>query len=341
MPNTTLYDLADQLHQLAPWNWMQEAQLIYLRHPETGESAYISIMGRDGAHLCLALYIGAEALHRFNLIHDAEFEEIQLSEDDALALILESRQLQISFNSRAELQAGDLTEIKNLKRKYRGNNWPTFRSFHPGCAPGPLSESDAVWMSHAIAQLMHVAPILKDDPFGDYRGGAAGTEILSREKIGGVWQTTWTLADKSLHEFPSPAPQPFLATKVAGHPSAPHLECHFQLLPNPVMGNDHTGYFPYVALSVDSRSGLVLGLEMLSVETQSHAAMMASIPDLFLRQWDKNNIRPASICVSSQTTRSLLLKTAAALNIPLHLRRQLPALEKALASAMGFLSGHR
>ena len=99
MPDTALYDLADQLYDLAPWEWMSEVQVIELRHPETGESGYISIIGGNGEHLCLALYLGEEALHRFNLMQEAEFEGIHLGRADQMALILESRQIQLSFGN--------------------------------------------------------------------------------------------------------------------------------------------------------------------------------------------------------------------------------------------------
>ena len=245
-----LYDLADQLYRVAPWAWMREAQLVGLRHPETGEIAHISIMGRDGIHFCLALYLEPESLHRFNLIQEAEYEGITLSEEDTIGLIFESRQLQASFNPRSELEPRELAEIKRLGRKYRGKNWPAFRSFHPGRAPGQLSANDAVWLAHAIEQLVQVAPILNDDPFGDYRAGANGvTEILTRERRDGKWETTWTPFDKQLFEFPTPAPGSFLATKVAGHSTLPDIECHFQLIPSPGTGNDLQRYCrPFKAL---------------------------------------------------------------------------------------------
>jgi hypothetical protein len=333
MPTSHLYDLADQLYVLEPWNWMMESQLIYLRHPETNELGYISIMGQVGAHLCLALYIGTEALHRFNLIHDEQRDEVQ--ESDTLALILESRQLQISFNTRPELLASDLATIKRLNRKYRGNNWPMFRSFHPGCNPDSLSESDAVWMTHAIEQLLHVAPLLKDDPFGDRREAEVGTKTLTREQINGVWQSTWTRSDNALYEFPTPAPEPLLATKVAEHPTGPHIECDFPLVPQALKGDDKKLYYPYIAISVEPHQGFILGLEMLTMQKQSLEVMKASAPNLFLRQWDKHNFRPASISVSTQTSYALLLKTAEALKIPLHLRPNLLALRMALTNTIG------
>jgi len=110
MPTAALYDLADELYRLAPWQWMYEDQLIGLRHPVTGELAQISIMGISGEHLCLALYLGEEALHRFNFSHNELPEDEELPLDDALMLILESRQLQVSFDGRNQLAKSDLAD---------------------------------------------------------------------------------------------------------------------------------------------------------------------------------------------------------------------------------------
>jgi hypothetical protein len=58
MLTAQLYDLADELYRLAPWQWMFEDELIGLRHPRTKELAQISIMGANGEHISLALYLG-------------------------------------------------------------------------------------------------------------------------------------------------------------------------------------------------------------------------------------------------------------------------------------------
>ena len=333
---THLYEIADQLFRLAPWRWMGEHQLIGLRHPETGELARLSMMGAAGNHSSLAVYLGEAALHRFNLIQLAAGEGIGLTEEDTLGLILESRQLQTSFALRDELFKTELAEIKSLGRKYRGANWPCFRSFHPGRAPGPVNDAEAVWLHHAMQQMLAVAPALRDDRFGDYRAGESGQEILTRECAEGNWQTTWTPSDDRLFQFPEPEPGEFMTAKIKRFTSALDIECQFQLLPSPI-GPQGKAFFPYLLLSVDRASGFVFGAEMLSVEKQSHEVMIASVPDQFLRAWDRHNISPASLRVASQTTHAILTKTAQALGIPLRREKSLPALREAMRGLMAFM----
>lgn len=336
-----LYDLADELYRLAPWQWMSEDQLIGLRHPETGERGFISIMGASGTHVSLAIYLGDESLRRFNLIQDADLEGIDLSEEDMFALILECRQLQACFTTRDELYPAELREIKALGRKYRGANWPTFRSFQAGWVPKTVDrDEEASWLAAAMEQALEVAPKLRRNPSGFYRERKHGEVVfLTRERgADGAWRTVWLPIDEELYAFPTPEPGEFFAAKALALPvSQEWVECHFQLLPCPVGVRGKGATFPYVALSVAGASGRVLGMDVLSVETQSHEDLIASVPDVFLQQWTREGLRPGSIRVASELTHALLEQTAAVLKTSIERESELPALDQVLSSIMNVI----
>lgn len=341
-PNLTrLYDLADELYRLAPWQWMSEDQLIGLRHPETGERGFISIMGASGTHVSLAIYLGDESLRRFNLIQDADLEGIDLSEEDRIALILECRQLQASFSTRDELYPVELREIKALGRKYRGANWPTFRSFQAGWVPKTVdSDEEASWLAAAMEQTLEIAPKLRRNPSGFYRERKHGEVVfLTRERgPDGAWRTVWLPIDEELYEFPKPEPGEFFAAKTLALPKSKDcVECHFQVLPCPVGVRGKSATYPYVAMSVDAAGGRVLGMDLLSVETQSHEELTASVPDVFLQQWTRAGLRPGSIRVASELTHALLEQTAAVLKIPIERESELPALDHVLSSILSVI----
>lgn len=332
-PSTNLYDLADRLYSLAPWNWICEDQLIGLRHPETGELAHLSVMGQSGQHRCLAVYLGEEALHRFNLIHALEQEELPLSDDDLPSLILGARQLQVSFSVRADLSKEELAAIKREGRRYRGENWPTFHSYHPGRAPtSRLTEEETAWLAMAIGQLLEVAPLLREDPSADIRDGEQGVEILTRACTDGEWHTTWTRLDDRLYEFSTPAPSAFLVEKISRLPISGTVECLFLMIPNPIGKNQEEAYYPHLLMMVDAHSGHVMGGEMVTTESQTYEEMIHSIPDLLLRQCDKVGVRPSAFHVSNLTTYHLLEKTSRALGTTLELLPELPALDHAFDS---------
>ena len=332
MASTHLFELADQLYLQAPWQWMSEDQVIGLRHPETGELAYISIMGEIGNHRCLALYLGQEALRRFNLLQCEDPFDPAFPEDDSIGLILETRQLQLVFESRAQLARHEHVAIKKAGRKYRGDNWPAFRSFRPGYAPGPLNAEETLWLTLAIEQLMIVAPSLKDDACAYFRldEQSGESDSLTRACIAGVWQTTWTPFDGYAFEFPTPDGDPALIAKIATLEQLTDVECAFKLVPSPVGSDPSAMLFPYFVISAEVATGRILGVELLSVEKQSYAELIASIPNIFMRQWDRLGIRPASIRVATITSYSMLETIAAALNTPMRRHDRLPAIDRFL-----------
>jgi hypothetical protein len=288
-------------------------------------------MGALGTHRCLALYLGEEALRRFNLMQEEDPSDPVTPQEDSIMMVLETRQLQVAFGPRAELRKDELAEIKKLGRRYRGENWPVFRSYHPGRAPGPLDEAEAAWLSHAIGQFLEVLPVLAVDSCAHFRfmPGSSESETLTRECVAGQWRSTWTPIDGRSFEYPTPAPDPALVRKIAGHQRLADVECHFQLLPSPV-GRPGDAVFPYLTISADAASGMVLGFEILSVEKQTHAQLVAAVPDTFLRQWDKAGVRPASIRVSTLTTYSMLELAAADLNTPMRRGSKLPVIDALL-----------
>lgn len=329
MSTPVLYDLARKFYDLAPWELWEETDLIRLIHPQTGETAHISIMGQNGQHYALALYIGYEAYQRFNLMQENDPFDPEFPEEDSISLMLETRQLQLSFGSRNELMPDELNSIKKLGLKYRGENWPMFRSFKPGYAPCPLDEAETVWLTTAIEQFLQLAPQWKKPPVKTFRIKNDTCDILTRICNDGTWQNTWIEDTGMSYEWPTPEPSELLMEKIKQCTNLVDLDCHFQLLSAPI-GPKGRVIFPYIALSVDAKSGLIFGMNLLSVEKQTHKELIDSVPDVFLKQWINANIRPASIRVRSITSYSMLEIAADDLNTPLRRANRLPHIEKIL-----------
>jgi hypothetical protein len=327
---TRLYDLVDKLYRLAPWSWMEETNLIALRHPQTGEVAYLSVMGQLGDHRAVAVYLGQEAIERFNLMNS----EDPGTQQDGIRLVLESRQLQVSFNERASLSKAALAEIKALGRKYRGEAWPQMRSYHPGIVPEPINEAETLWLTMALEQLLEVTPRLRSDPGQTLRTNDLGAlQILSRQQTPlGEWVDVWIPHHSADFAFPSPPCDAALATKVKAHSKALNIECLFTLLPNPMGPKGGRCVYPYLMMAVGVETGFIFGVELLSVEKQTFEELIASVPDRFLRLFDKAGIRPLSLDCASVATEHLLHHAAKALGIEVECYEELPMLDKIVAS---------
>ncbi len=313
---------------------MNETMLIAIEEPETGRRDHISIMGSVGTHYALAIYLGPVARQRFNLIQ----ADRDPAPEDAITLIFGTPQLQCAFAERRALFKSELAAIKQAGKKYRGENWPTFRSFIPGRAPAPADAKQTEWLCTAIQQVLEVAPTLG---FAEesVRFGHGRPEILTRRFLNGEWRTDWTPDDPTIFAYPQPAPDEFLVEKVRRHSRAVPLEVAFLMTPHPVGRSPETSVFPYILLAVDPGSGLVIGHELLAVEKQTYDQLIDSVPTAFLRLCDRVNIRPAAISVESPATHALLSRTAAALGIDCRRRARLPVLREALESLMDFMGG--
>lgn len=324
-----LYDLADELYRLAPWDWMEETDLIAVRLPDSGELVYVSIMGQGGEHRALSLYLGEDPLGKFNRVQS----ESGCVEGDVMRLVLESRQLQLSFKERRAMEKTDMATIKGLGRKYRGENWPGFQSYHPGWAPGPLTPEETAWLTVACEQLMVVALRLKKDGGGTIKKGGRELQILCREQqADGSWKDVWLPFKIVPHVFPSPQCNEILAAKVAKHTDKARLECLFNVLPNPVGPRYGERTYPYLMLVADADTGILYGMDLLSVDGQSFDEMIAAVPNRFLAIVDKARVRPLSIDCASIATCELLHSPACALKISVECYECLPLLESILDS---------
>ena len=63
-----LYDLAFKFRESKLWNYVYEDELFAVKLSDE-RTAYCSIMGSSGQHVALALYIGAEGLDSFRMLH--------------------------------------------------------------------------------------------------------------------------------------------------------------------------------------------------------------------------------------------------------------------------------
>jgi hypothetical protein len=90
-----LYDLAAKVYALAPWEYMEETDLLGVTDPVSGETNFVSVMGALGEHLALALYLGKPGLRGF-------WDMTRQPSTSDPGLLLETPQLQLTFEDRQE-----------------------------------------------------------------------------------------------------------------------------------------------------------------------------------------------------------------------------------------------
>jgi hypothetical protein len=320
-----LYEAAIELKKQAPWEWMWEDEVFGVRNPETGEIGYVSIMGANGEHLALAVYLGSEGLDGFR----------QMSQGRGFTdpyFLLEIPQLQVSFEDRNTLHAKDREVIKSLGLKFRGRlAWPMFRNYTPGCMPWFVTPQDARFLTVVIEQALDVTHRLGDD-----RGllePAEPGQLLVRVQAAQGWSDEW------------PVPEPVKARSLpkvdtrrltAMRQQFPHqkfsLEADLFVMPSAIQEKDDPRpLLPYLLLIVEGRSGMIVGNEIAvakpaldAVWAQAQMGMMDTITRL--------QAIPQQISVRDQRLHDLLVPIAAGLGIRLKVARRLRALDEARAA---------
>jgi len=143
---SALYDAADEMKRLEPWNTFCEVDLceIYLKYSD--EPYYCSFSGMFEDEYGVSVYRGHEGLISMsNVINASELPEyIAASRKNCLECV---------WVSREELTRRDLTLVKLAGKKYRGaGSWPLMRIFETGYEPYYLDEEEAMLLTEIMTQ---------------------------------------------------------------------------------------------------------------------------------------------------------------------------------------------
>jgi hypothetical protein len=320
-----LYEAAALVKELSPWEWMTETDVFGVQDPETGEIGFVSVVGLLGEHFGVSLYPNSRALYDFWALEEAGPEITP----DAL---LEIPQLQASFEDRDQLDNRDRKVIKDLGLKFRGRKeWPMFRSYRPGFLPWFLEAEEAQSLAEALDQLLEVAPRFREDrsllvPEGE----SYLVRVPHQEGPTRVWEDT-------VMEVPPPEPLSIQVEMdlraLEGLESLPQggheLEMDLFMFPAPIQGEKEARpVFPYMLLTVDAATGMVVGTDLLE-PVPSLEAMWGSVPLAVTQHLAGLGLMPEQVRVSSELLFGLLQPLAEVSRFELELAPFLPALHEA------------
>jgi hypothetical protein len=326
-----LYDAADELRALAPWEWMLDSDLFAVRDPGSGQIGYCCVMGNLGEHYALAVYLGADGLRGYREIASGDYE------DRPAEALFTQRCLMVSFEDRELLDKDSYAQIKALGRKYRGRQaWPELRDYTPGYLPWRLEPPQVRFLTVAIQQTCDVARRFKDDE--GYLVGPDEGQMLLREYMGGEWKERWHRPEPAAPATAEPPPpvDELRLKRLAGRrlKRLGVWEADRLLFPGAVQGEKGgRPYYPPTLLIVDSASGIVLP-PMISEPGAWRQAFQGHLLDLC----EQMNGAPREIRLRDEALVALLAPIAGALKVRLRRSADLPALDDArdgLLEAMG------
>lgn len=330
LPNPTewraLYEVAARVKEIAPWQWMSEDMVFGVQNPETEDLGFVSVMGMLGEHYAIALYRGPRALYQFWSIGNGP-------PADTADRILEIPQLQVSWEDRNTLSARDRATIKELGYKFRGRNaWPMFRSYRPGFFPWLLEAAEARFLTHALEQALDVVPRLQKDR--SLLNSLDDVSYLVRVPEGRGEELVWQ--DRVVRVPPPgpvsvPMPMDLQLLEALQRRPRSQYTVEIDLFMFPGMLQDRRGDRPYVGYSlmiVEAQHGMILGHELLTVETTLEA-LWGQIPLHTVKLFARMGSVPAQVRVRSDLLGQLLGSLAEELGFKLRRSRRLPSLDRA------------
>ena len=332
-----LYQAAVRVKELAPWTWMDESDVFGVQNPETGELGFVSVMGMAGEHFAIAVYLGAAGLYGIlDFVSEGALTHPQQ--------LLDIPQLQASFEDRALLDKQDRDVIKQLELKFRGAHaWPMFRSYRPGFMPWFVTAEEARFLTHALAQTLEVAPRVQAYPDilsaeNDQDDEIYLVRVPRTQGDGLAWE------DQMLR-VPPPEParvQVVLDVAIVGQlkqlPQRPlALEIELLSMPTGVGEKGVRAFRPYLLMLADSRSGMIVGAELMRPEPS--LAEMRGLMPVKLADWlAQAGVVPGEIRARSELLLELLRPLAHILNIKLIQSDPLPSIDTAMDSMFSWMT---
>lgn len=259
-----LFDVADELKQLKPWEYLKDYQVIVVEHPETEIMLFISVLGAGGQEFGLAIYTGEsgrkalENIYLDNITEDYYFD---------------IQSLNVSYVNRDELSNEDYNLIKSQGLSYRGKkNWIQFRSYIPGKFPWIPDGFETELLLYAMKETIEVINECKngwtvpDLPIGDY---------YFRQKIivkGQMELNEQIISFNSVEDegfYPVFIEISEFEVKQLAKKKVNNQEIEFDAFYLPQAIQDEAGerpYYPLMILTIDRHSELVIHEELIPLQ---------------------------------------------------------------------------
>jgi len=230
--------------------------------------------------------------------------------------------------------------------KFRGASaWPLFRSYRPGYMPWFVTTAEARLLKYALEQTLEVAPRVKADPDILNAGDENGDDeiylvrVPLKEGDGLVWEDRLMRVPPPERESVAAAPDVEALGQLKQLPQRPfEVEIDFFSLPTGIGDKGERPYRPYMLMMADAKSGMIVGFEMMRPEP-SLTEMHGQIPSKIAEWFTQAGVIPERITARSELLLELLVPSAATLNISLYQSDELPSIDEAANSMLGWMMG--
>ena len=325
-----LYAKAKQFQELAPWEWMDDEHILGINNQHGVR--LICVLGALGEVFGFASYRGSVGVSYLLKLLDREISP------QGPEAAFGQRSLLLDFAPRSQLRKEDKAILKQIGFKPAAGSprlFPEFYSHEPGYVPWFIDENEARMMLDDLAKLMPFAKLLDADPDG-YDQDANGefaffpdtfTEPLTWDQFD--WRDVSTAPDADLpidlaqFDVPSLSRLP-QSPETVWELSVEYSEGAICEPPRP--------YWPKLGLTIDGRSGLVMGFKLGGPDkTMAQIAALCLVDCL-----RASHTRPVKIALESADLVRALTPLLESLGTGVLHAQRLPATEEARNSFLAF-----
>jgi len=324
-----LYEVARNIRLIAPWNTLNEMNLITIMLPGREEPVYCSVIGQGGECYGVGVYPGYESVNDFYRLADAG--------DDEMCFLagFEQNCMMCYFGDREELSNKEREILKSLNIRFRGRNeWIYFRAIEPGYFPWTIDSEQADLLISTLQNFaMACTYLLNNKLTVDFDGGETLLRYYSPEKE--LW------LNQAVKMPPIPVitqrliadDETLLAKLKRKKRSGVRLEFEATYLPVPIQENKNDKpYLARVLLLMDKGSGLVLGQHMAGKDDQIEMDILDMLTQYILKSG-----RPASINVRDDHTGRYIEDFCQKIDVEMIEGEGVPAVDRALGGMLNFL----
>lgn len=326
-----LYEIASDLADLQPWNFLDESQLVVLRERVSGELCYCSVMGALREVFALHAYVGLES---FRLFRRISTEEIS----DPGVFFASQQSVYVEFVPRRELERQDRNLLAALGHPSgKGRHSPIFRAIRPGFHPWFVSAEEAEILMECIQAVVIVARAALDKGNAHFWSEADTYPFVSKGEEGSA-EYRVDLIKANPPDGPAPAPAKVDRTALD---SVLHqdftvrgvMELDHILSGAPIGQENERKACACFALALDSEAGVIHATDV----TDCSVAPADALAKVFIKSVQANRTLPKEVRVRTETLRNCLAPLMRSLGVSIQTAPTLSAADEARAHLLGFL----
>ncbi len=298
-----IYSFAKELHRLAPWEWMFEDDIFGVRIPGTDRVYFISIIGANGELSAVVAYRGSRALGQFWELHN-DYQYLRPE------TILTIPHIMLSFHDRNFLSPEQLRQIKSTGLTFRESGaWPVLEETIPGYIPAVPVDSALPDAAVILEQTLDVVKRTSEEKYLLHPEDRDDEVYLIREtntKSSGLfWQDRYRTINIKPFRFEVTCRENILVS-LSVLPARPIiLQLDLVLLTAPVKEEGSKGYFPFILLAANKKTGIIESMEMLTPHPDLDT-MYESVPQKVIDMLLSLKYNPLRIEIRSDLLESLL-----------------------------------